>query len=186
MAFDPVSPISHPVNVSVLPVSGRREHLRPDAEALGKLARAHDLLAVSSFEADLAVRKWQRDGVRVTGRVRAAVSQACVVTLDPVEARIETDIDAVFLPEGSRLLQRTVSGDSMELVIDPEGEDVPETFTPPNLDLGAIAEEFFVLALDPFPRSAAAPKTPIEHLAPVRRENPFAVLARLKDNKSGE
>ena len=38
------------------------------------------------------------------------------------------------------------------LIIDAEGPDLPETFSGDRLDAGAIAEEFFELAIDPYPR----------------------------------
>ena len=186
MAFKAVSPLSHPVNVSVLPASGRHEKLRPGAETLKELGEDHGLLAVEAFEADLVIRKWQRDGVRVTGTLRARIVQACVVTLEPVPSTIETGIDAVFLPEGSRLIRKSGAGEAAELVIDPEGEDAPETFVPPDLDVGAVAEEFFELAIDPFPRAPDAPQSPVETSPAPERENPFAVLAKLKGAKPGE
>ncbi len=184
VGFSPVSPISRKVNVSVLPASGRREKLRPDEQALGDLAEAHDLQSVARFEADVVISKWQRDGVRVAGRILADFVQSCVVTLEPVPAVLDMPFEAVFLPEGSKLARRVRDGDPVELVIDPEGDDVPETFTPPDLDVGAIVEEFFVLALDPFPRSQNAPSEPVETAPAPERESPFAALARLKDDKS--
>ena len=40
-------------------------------------------------------------------------------------------------------------------MLDAEGPDSPETFTGDTIDVGALAEEFFGLAIDPYPRSQA-------------------------------
>ena len=90
-------------------------------------------------------------GVRVKGHVSVSIVQDCVVTLDPVEQQIEEDFEAIFLPENSRLAKRVQDG-SAELVLDPEGPDLPETFTGDSIDVGAVAAEFAALAIDPYPR----------------------------------
>jgi hypothetical protein len=40
------------------------------------------------------------------------------------------------------------------MVLDAEGPDAPETFSGDSIDVGALAEEFFALAVDPYPRKA--------------------------------
>ena len=39
-----------------------------------------------------------------------------------------------------------------EILLDAEGPDSPETFSGDTIDVGALAEEFFGLAIDPYPR----------------------------------
>lgn len=180
------SPVSWPINVSVLPQKGRDETITADAAQLVELAAAHDLLAADSFEASIHVRRWQRDGVRLTGRVRARVTQECVVSLEPVEGTVDAEIDAVYVPEGSPLQRRMEPGEGGDLIIDSEGPDLPELFEPPMLDIGAVAEEFFALALDPYPRApgVAAPSESVAE--PVEeRENPFAALKALREKGDG-
>ncbi len=41
-----------------------------------------------------------------------------------------------------------------EIVLDAEGPDSPETFSGDTIDVGALAEEFFELAIDPYPRKS--------------------------------
>ena len=178
-----VSPVSHRVNVSTLPASGRNETIKADAEQRAALATEHDLLAVDRFAAEIAVRRWRRDGVRLVGSVDAEITQQCVVTLEPLTAHLHVPIDAVFVPDDSALARRMEPGEGADIVVDPEGPDLPEPFASPMLDIGAVAEEFFALALDPYPRAPGA-EPPEEHApdpadAP---ENPFAALASLKGN----
>jgi len=180
------SPVSWPVNVAVLPQKGRDETVTADTAQLSALATAHDLLATDSFEAAIHVGRWQRDGVRLTGRVSARVTQKCVVSLEPVEATVDAEIDSVYVPEGSALQRRMEPGEGGDLIIDAEGPDLPEPFEPPMLDVGAVAEEFFALALDPYPRApgVAAPAESVAEPAE-ERENPFAALKALREKGDG-
>jgi len=56
-----------------------------------------------------------------------------------------------------------------EILIDAEGPDSPETFSGDTIDVGALAEQFFGLAIDPYPRKAGAsleaagPDEPVEN-----------------------
>lgn len=144
------SPVSGAVRASNLPAAGKGMTIEADADQRAALARDHDLAAVNAFRADLLAKPFRRDGVRVSGRVTADIMQNCVVTLDPIESRIDEEISALFVPEGSSLAAGDFDGG--ELVLEAEGPDAPEPFTGDTIDLGALAEEFFELAIDPFPR----------------------------------
>lgn len=151
----PDSPVSYPVNVARLARSGLPVWLDADEEQRVALASAHDLLRVERFRFDLTLAPWKGDGVRVTGRVAAAISQACIITLEPVEDEIDEEIDTVLVPEGSRLATPKWVGEG-EMLLDAEGPDAPETFSGDSLDVGALAEEFFALAINPYPRKFGA------------------------------
>lgn len=148
-----VSPVSYPVKVAHLPRSGTPVWLEADPRQLDALAAAHGLAEVRNFRFDLVLSPWKRDGVKAVGTVKADIVQECVVTLEPIESRIEEAFEAVFLPEGSKLLSPDVN-DASELLIDAEGPDLPEPFAGDSIDAGAVAEEFFGLAIDPYPRKS--------------------------------
>ena len=57
----------------------------------------------------------------------------------------------MFLPEDSKLGRLGFDGGG-EILLDAEGPDSPETFSGDTIDVGALAEEFFGLAIDPYPR----------------------------------
>lgn len=147
----PAGPVSFPVNVSRLSRGGLPVWLEADEEQRAALAAEHGLLGVDHFRFDLLLAPWKGDGVRVTGQVKATISQACIITLEPVISEIDESIDTVFVPEGSKL---AVPGwiERGEMVLDAEGPDAPETFSGDFIDAGALAEEFFSLAIDPYPR----------------------------------
>jgi hypothetical protein len=89
--------------------------------------------------------------VKVVGSVRAVVEQPCVVTLDPVRQTIEEPVHALFVPEGSKLARFDQGGDG-EVIVDPDGPDLPETFAGDTIDVGAAAAEFAAMAIDHYPR----------------------------------
>jgi hypothetical protein len=147
------SPVSFNVNVARLPQKGMPVVIEADEKQLAALAEEHGLLSVKNFRAELHVGSWKRNGVKVSGVVAADIEQACVVTLDPIEAHIEEEVSALFLPEDSKL-GRLGFESGGEIVLDVEGPDSPEIFSGDTIDVGALAEEFFGLAIDPYPRKS--------------------------------
>jgi hypothetical protein len=172
------SPVSFPVSINRLPSKGLPVRIEADAEARLALAEAHGLVSVERFVADLMVTDWKGSGISVNGTVEAKITQACIVTLDPLTARIDEPVDAVFLPRNSKLLR--LPDASGELMIDPEGPDAPEIIDGDHVDVGALAEELFAVALDPYPRKAGV--EPLEIREDVEATmNPLAEkLAALK------
>lgn len=149
------SPVSFLANVARLPQKGMPVVIEADAKQRARLAEEHGLVSVGRYRADLLVTSWKRNGVKVLGTVEADIVQECVVTLEPLESRISEDVSAVFLPEDSKLGRLGFHGGG-EILLDAEGPDSPETFCGDTIDVGALAEEFFELAIDPYPRRPGA------------------------------
>ena len=143
------------VSVARLPQNGMPLRLTANEKERRALAKEHGLVSVQSFKAELLIKKWRKDGVKITGNVAAEITQSCVITLEPMVSRVENEIDAVFVQEGSKLARPPLSADG-EIIIDYEGADLPETFAGDAIDVGALAEEFFGLAVDPYPRKPGA------------------------------
>ena len=148
-------PVSFKANVARLPAKGLPVVIEADAKQRESLAAVHHLVSVERYRAELLVTPWKRNGVKVSGFVEAAFTQACVVTLDPIAARVRETVDGLFLPEDSKLGRQGFNNPG-EIVLDPDGPDSPETFSGDTIDVGALAEEFFGLGIDPYPRKADA------------------------------
>ena len=148
---EPRSPVSFDVNVARLPAKGMPVVIEADPRQRIDLAKVHGVLSVERFHADLHVSSWKRNGVKVSGTVEADITQECVVTLEPVQNHIRDEVSSVFLPEDSKL-GRQGFGTGGEILLDADGPDSPETFSGDTIDVGALAEEFFGLAIDPYPR----------------------------------
>jgi hypothetical protein len=149
------SPVSFRVNVGRLPQKGMPVTVEADAGQRQSLAAWHGLASVERYRAELLVTPWKRRGVRVEGTVEASITQQCVVTLEPVQSEIRGAVEGLFLPEDSKL-GRLGFEDGGEIMLDADGPDRPETFTGDSIDVGALAEEFFALAIDPYPRKPGA------------------------------
>ncbi|ANL71575.1 hypothetical protein AMC83_CH01563 [Rhizobium phaseoli] len=144
-------PFSYRVKVGHISANPVEVHIEADAGELKALAEAWSVVAVEDLSADLQIARWKRDGVRVKGRVQAKIVQSCVVTLEPVEAAIDESFEQIFVPEGSKLARQS-GNDAGEMLLDPDGPDLPETFVGDTIDAGEVVAEFAALAIDPYPR----------------------------------
>jgi hypothetical protein len=155
-------------SLAALPDAGLDVTIEAKPAERKALAAYLDVSAVEHLRAKLLLQRWRGNGVRVTGRVEARLTQTCVSTLEPLDTRVEAEIDRKFLPE--TMLDR--DADPLELVIDPDGDDPPEPL-PHALDLGELAAEDVALNLDPYPRREGAVGTAPDDGAAL---SPFAVL----------
>ena len=166
----PQRPWSLPVAVHEVPEAGRQFELTADAPARAAVAKLAGLSDISRLEAVFDVSPYRQGGLRVEGNVSATVSQVCVVTLDPIENKIEEEIDVTLTPEAAAQAASPRG-------VDVGDDDEPEPLIGGMIDLGAIATEFLVLAVDPYPRK---PDAVFEAPAVEVSANPFAALATLK------
>ena len=172
------TPFSYAVKVGHISANPVEVTISADAAERAGLAKLWSVLDVKALTATFQVIRWKRDGVRLKGRVTADIVQACVVTLDPVEAHIDEPVEVVFVPEGSKLARMPVSNETGEMLLDPDGPDAPEIFTGDTIDAGVVAAEHVALAIDPYPRKAGIDFS--GHIESTekddRKPSPFAVL----------
>jgi uncharacterized metal-binding protein YceD (DUF177 family) len=159
-------PWSVPVALEDIPETGM--HLEIDAPEPARseivpLAGVRELPRLSAVF-DLSRRG---AGVRVTGQVSARVGQTCVVTLEPIENGLEEQVDLMF-----SLASGAPQTDTKD------GDEPPEPLVGGKLDLGAIATEFLLLGIDPYPRKAGVEFAPV--IADDGSAKPFAALEALK------
>lgn len=176
--------LSFKVIVSSLPKAGMPIRFVAKPEERLALARLLDIPAIDRLEADILLSRWRAEGIAMTGRLEADVVQTDVVTLEPLAQKVVETIDRVFVPDHSRL-ERIPDLKDGELHLDPEGDDIPDTFSGDRLDVGAVLAEVLALGLDPYPRSGSvvfeAVDTDPEPAKGV--VSPFAGLARLKPSE---
>ena len=170
------SPWRAAVPVAEIPADGLHRELEAgeaEREAIAKLAGLRELpLLRASFDLVHA----GGGNVRVTGRVQASAGQTCVVTLEPLASELDEEVDVMFSSETPPAAAAKAEDD------DDDGlaEDPPEPIVNGAIDLGALATEFLMLGLDPYPRKAGAVFEPV--IAPVDpADHPFAALGVLKN-----
>lgn len=174
--------LSFPVIVQHVPQKGLTVTIKTDERERAALARDHDLEAVKSFSAEFLLTPWKKDGIKLRGKVDAVIVQSCVVTLEPLETTISEDVETIFVPENSRLARLPMNA-SGELLVDADGPDIPEVFEGDRIDVGQVAEEFFDLAIDPYPRKAGIEtiETPLASDDTEEEEKPVSPFAKLSD-----
>jgi uncharacterized metal-binding protein YceD (DUF177 family) len=166
-------PWSVPVAVDEIPETGLHREIEAPASVLAAIAKLASVREVSRLSAAFDLTRTGA-GARVEGTVRATVGQTCVVSLEPMETDVEEAIDLRFAPKtAAETAAAAAEGHYAET-----GEEPPEPLLHGRIDLGAIATEFLVLGIDPYPRKPGA-----EFAAPKVEdggENPFTALEALK------
>ncbi|KTF68008.1 YceD family protein [Sphingomonas sp. HT-1] len=113
-------------------------------------------------------------GVVARGHVSARLTQACVVTDDPLPAKVEQDFAIRFVaaPEAGAEEEVELTEDECDTVF----------YTGGAIDLGEAAAETMALEIDPYPRGPRAAE--VLRAAGVKSEEehrPVNALAGLKD-----
>ncbi|MEM9734524.1 MAG: DUF177 domain-containing protein [Pseudomonadota bacterium] len=182
MMIEEERPFTLPINVRTLPKRGRVVNFEANADEAAAIAAENDLVSVEAFSATATVQPWKGQGVAVTGRVRASVTQPCAVTGEPVNDDIEEEVEMIFVPQDSKLAKPRLNEEG-EWVLSVEGDDPPETFVGDSIDLATIWLEHFTLGLDPFLRAEGARFEPGPEDLDDADESPFAALAALKTSQ---
>jgi hypothetical protein len=109
----------------------------------------------------------------VGGDVHGRLTQLCVVSLDPFAAVVDEEVEVRFAPLAPEIdARRRADEPQIYSMVD---EDEPDPIVDGKIDLGALAAEFFVLGLDPYPRKpGVAFKPPANEEED--KESPFAAL----------
>jgi uncharacterized metal-binding protein YceD (DUF177 family) len=166
--------LSHPYDTVHQPATGADIAIGTSAEECKALAEAYDLVAVEGLSATATLMPAAGRLVTIEGRVTADIVQSCVVSLEPVAQHIDETFQVRYAPAGAAEAQGAAG---KEVAIDPEAPDPPEAMQGTTIDVGALVEEMFVLAIDPYPRApgAALPDDGAEQPGS-GEESPFAVL----------
>lgn len=156
--------------------------LIPDAPARAALAQEMDLLDLRKLRFDGAVSAQGKRDWRLRAKLGATVVQPCVVTLDPVVTRIETEVEILYTDKYD-----TPTEAEAEMPEDDSREPLPEA-----IDLEAVMAEALALNLPAYPRKAEADLGEAVFTepgqTPMRDEDarPFAGLASLRDQLKGD
>lgn len=159
---------SRPVEVTQVGPAGLTLAIEAGADERKRLAERLGVNEIRVLTAD--VRLAQRGaGIAVAVDWRAEVVQDCVVTLDPVEARLAGKEEIVFGPPEAE----PAPGEEIE--IDPEDADPAEPIVNGRIDVGEVVAEQLALHIDPYPRKPGAVFEGKEPEAEAK-VSPFAVL----------
>ena len=139
------------------------ESLGPEEERLAFEAAADECRALAArfgvLEVKrLAVTAWVQSigegGARARVQFEADVVQLCVVTLEPVRARIHEGFELDF-----RLAPAGAGAQTGDTAADPDAVEPPGAVIDGAFDLGEVIAEYLSLAIDPYPRKPDAEVT---------------------------
>lgn len=165
---------SIPLRLDNVPEDGFHFTVVADRAACDCVAKLASVDAVLRLEASFDVIRHGSAGMAVTGVVNARVRQACVLTLEPIESDISEPVRATFAPAGAIV----DIADLAEAVLAADDDDPPELLVDGRTDLGRLATEFLVLAVDKYPRKPGAEFQPT--VVGNAGGSPFDALAVLK------
>src|SRR5262245_57960951 len=135
-----------------VPEEGLHVDLVADEAVRAALARTAGLRELPRLAASFDVTRTGIEGLHVVGEVTSIVGQDCVVTLEPIEQNLLEPIDLTFVPDGGAIAAETVAETSLA----GDEAEPPEALAGGAVDLGAIATEYFLLGIDPYPRKPGA------------------------------
>lgn len=167
----PIPEFSRPIPVARLGSEPFCQEIEASAEEREGLARRFDLVTLDRLAAVVTLHR-QGDGlVRLEAVLEAELEQSCVVTLDPVAAKITHSFALVYGPADDELA---------EIELDPE-EPVFEPLNGEAIDIGEAVSQELSLALPEFPR---LPDAVVEPAATAEVDEPelgpFAELTKLR------
>jgi hypothetical protein len=165
-----------PLSVGDVPQAGLRVELEADEPTRRAVAKVAGVNDIARLMARFELARRGRNGLHVTGTVSALVGQLCVVSLEPVVNEVNEAIDLVFGDETSI----PTSARSLDIAVD--AADPPEALINGMVDLGAIATEFLVLGIDPYPRKPGVAFAALPDKETAGKA--FAALAALKRSRS--
>jgi hypothetical protein len=172
------APLSRILKVDEIEDGASGEIVATPAE-MDAIAGLLDLVRLEGLTLDCRFTHGGSGRLRLTGRLKADVTQTCVVSLDPVEARIDVPLEVEFWPE--TLLATAES--SAELPGSVLVLDGLEPIVCGRIDLGTVAYETLATALDPYPKREGVSfdwSQGEPNQAQEGQSGPFAALAALK------
>jgi uncharacterized metal-binding protein YceD (DUF177 family) len=172
---------SYRVTRDEVPEDGLHVAIEADEHVRAALRETGHLVDLPEVKARFELLREGGGKVHVVGQVTAKVVQRCVVTLEEIEQNIHDPVDAIFAPAENLDAKRP---NLPEEDIDLTQADPPEPMIDGVVDLGALAAEHLLLAIEPYPRKPGMVFEP-KIVGSEETANPFAALAALKTRSEG-
>jgi uncharacterized metal-binding protein YceD (DUF177 family) len=170
-------PLSHSYNLARLGHAGDEVRFAADEAQRAAIAAWSGVLSLQKLDVLVRIKKLDAARFGLDFTLDADVTQACVVTLEPVPAHIAHSFERELQFTGP--VRHKPASDDSEVVLDLAKEEGPEEISSLHYDLAAPALEEYVLSLEPYPRRPGVEFAP-KNEGNEPPESPFAVLKGLK------
>lgn len=165
---------SRQIKVDALGEQTMSESLQANEAERLALARRFDLLDLTLLRAEVQVQRMaDRPLIRVEGQFEAELSQACVVSLNPVVAGLRGVFTRLYTLD-------PVLAQKDEVLVELDQDDPPDPVEDNRIDLGEVVAEELSLVIAPYPRAEDADLAPYAPCDKEEAASPFAVLEGLK------
>lgn len=159
-------------------LSGRIEATAQERE---QLAGQFGIESLESFTFDYKLQPAGTDRAHLSGEIHAALTQACILTLEPVRETVNETVSLDCWPQ-NQIGRENAAGPQA----DPQGlpADPPAPIVKGRINVGALAGEILASAINPYPR-----KDGVEFAWDDPKDGdgeafgPFAELAKLKSKR---
>ena len=166
---------SRPIEVARIGTSETVHEIDATPVERAALAQRFGVLAVDRLDARVRVRRAEGGTLLyLAGHLTADVTQACVVTLEPVCNHVEQDFAVIYgqVP------------DEVDVSVEVDDDSAREPWPEGPLDIGEAVAQELSLALDPYPHATGAVlEAGSPDSEPVEPANPFSALAKLRNGK---
>lgn len=169
-------PLERVYDLSDLSAAGAEIAIEAKPDQRAKLAAWLEVESVEKFKAIVTLTKLAMNRYRYDAVLKCDLTQASVVTLEPLQKRIEERFSREL---HVAYRSRQAPDPDKELTLSAAEDEAPEEIESPHYDLAAPLLEELSLALDPYPR-APEESFSLPELPDAKPESPFAVLKRLK------
>ncbi|MFA5950346.1 MAG: DUF177 domain-containing protein [Hyphomicrobium sp.] len=174
------TPLEWTHQTSAVTERGVQEMRHATQDELTELARTLDILSCDSLAVSYEIKPLSGGRFRFSGELEARVTQACVVTLEPVPEKLSErfEIELVPAPEAEPEDHRGAADGDLEILSAPDFEVIEDG----RIEAGVIIFQLVSAALEPYPRKKGAefdwvdPKIAADPTV----VSPFAALAKLK------
>jgi uncharacterized metal-binding protein YceD (DUF177 family) len=170
-------PWSVPLKADLVAETGLHRDIVASVDICAAVAALAEVRDVSDLKASFDLSR-AGDALHVTGRVTAKVGQNCVVSLEPIETAIDEPIDVLFAPAAA---EDSPAGEERRRKTE---DEPPEPLIDGTIDLGAVATEFLILGIEPYPRKEGVAFAPPD--VDTEIPHPFAALQALKKPPGGD
>lgn len=164
--------------IADMPASSRTYSRDASPQELAAIAAGLELIACSQLQAGYTIRTLGGGRYKLTGHCKSEVTQACVITLEPLVDRVAFDLDVEFAPDPSLRLP-DAAADEIEVSSLPDIEPIENG----SLDVGRVVFEALAASLNPYPKKPDAAFSFDDPRATDPRSHPFAVLAQLNPKR---
>ena len=160
---------------------GRSYHLEASEADCKALVERFDLVDFKKLTADVTVQdRGTEEGIFVSGKLKAAYTQRCIVSLEPVEESLETEFSLMLVDA-----ETADRMDADEVYLD---DNAPEydALDGDMIPLGEVVVQTVSINMNPYPRAEDAKlsvgnkKDISVNEAELEKPNPFAVLAEMR------